>query len=398
MRRLACPYCYHRIPASRLWYQCSGQSAPGYRPCSKSHDPDRVRETGIRVQTRPAFGPRRTLIPAPLPALIPAPRKESCPDCHAESGIRVCPCCHTPLSVNFSASTSPLIAMVGAKNTGKTVYLTVLSHELRTALRRRFDADVRLSGDHPVSVSGAVNSMYTNRTLFEQTAAALDGRREPLVFEWRQERQLLRWTWFRTSFLSFYDTAGEDLINQQGVHDLRYLEAADALILLLDPFMLPQAVDRIHLPQAAVESGEPTIEVLTRVTEKLRVTHGVRASRKIPIPVSVAFSKIDAFFDVLGSDHPLLRTPPPVPAYHEVSGQSTHEHMRALLHEWGADDIDTHLRFNYANFRYFAVSALGAQPDYGTRTIDARGIRPHRVDEPLVWLLSRFGVVPVQEQ
>ncbi len=387
MAQPACPYCYHRIPAGRLWYRCGGQSAPGYQACAPVVDRDRERETGIREPARPAYGPRRRF--------GPVPRKEECPDCHGISGIRVCPCCHTPLPVNFAESTSPLIAMVGAKTPGKTVYLTVLSQELRTGLRRRFGADVRLSGDQP---PGRTADLYTNRRLFEQTARALSGRRDPLVFEWRQERQALGRTFFKTSFLSFYDTAGEDLIRQSSVHDLQYLGAADALILLLDPFMLPQARDRVALPADAVRDGEPTIDVLSRITEKLRVAHEVKARAKIRLPVSVAFAKIDAFYDELGSDHPVLRTPPPGAAYDDPAGQDAHEHIRALLHDWGADDIDTHLRYNYANFRYFAVSALGAPPNYTTKEIDPGGIRPHRVDEPLVWLLGRFGVVPVGGQ
>jgi hypothetical protein len=125
----------------------------------------------------------------------------------------------------------------------------------------------------------------------------------------------------------------------------------------------------------------------------LRSSHGVRGNKRIGIRIAVAFAKIDAFFDVLGPDHPLLRTPPPASTYDEVAGQETHEHLRSLLHDWGADDIDAHLRLNYSDFRYFAVSALGAQPDYEANSVDAGGVRPHRVEEPLVWLLSRFGVV-----
>lgn len=388
MPRMSCPYCYHRIPAGRLWYQCSGQNAPGYQACAPVRDEARARETGYTLPSRPSFGPQRRI--------GPAPRRQECPHCHGTSGIRVCPCCHTPLSVNFAESTSPLIAMVGAKNTGKTVYLTVLSQELRTGLRRRFGADVRLWGDQPARRD--THDMYTDRRLFEQTARALQGRRDPLVFEWRQEHRVLGRNVFKTSFLSFYDTAGEDLLSQQGAHDLQYLGAADALILLLDPFMLPQAAARVRLPEAAVERGEPTIDVLSRITEKLRVAHGVKARQKIGIPVSVAFAKIDAFYDLLGSDHPVLRAPAAGPDYDEVAGQSVHEHIRALLYEWGADDIDTHLRFNYASFRYFAVSALGAPPDYATNAIDPGGIRPHRVDEPLVWLLGKFGVVEVRRR
>jgi hypothetical protein len=53
---------------------------------------------------------------------------------------------------------------------------------------------------------------------------------------------------------------------------------------------------------------------------------------------------------------------------------------------------------NYSAFRYFAVSALGAEPDYRRATVDEAGVQPFRVEEPLLWLLSRFDVVPVGEE
>jgi hypothetical protein len=279
--------------------------------------------------------------------------------------------------------------MVGATGTGKSVYLNVLGHELVNGLRRRFDADVRVSGPTP-------DDLFRGRTLFAQTAQATSGRREPVVFEWRQKRRLAGLVdRFQTTYLSFYDTAGEDLTKQDTVYDLAYLSAADALILLLDPFMIPHARDQIRLPDVAVRAKESTVAVVNRITEALRSSHGVKSQRTIRIPVAVAFAKIDAFFDVLGPDHPLVRRPvSPPPAYDEAGGRQTHEEVRALLHQWDADDIDAHLRFNYANFRYFAVSALGEQPDYANFEIDERGIRPFRVDEPLVWLLSKFNVVP----
>ncbi len=79
------------------------------------------------------------------------------------------------------------------------------------------------------------------------------------------------------------------------------------------------------------------------------------------------------------------------PGYDEEAGQSAHEHVRAMLHEYGADDVDLHLSHNYSAFRYFAVSALGA-PRLRDRVVDGN-VRPFRVEEPLLWLLNRFGVI-----
>ncbi|MBW0009385.1 MAG: zinc ribbon domain-containing protein, partial [Pseudonocardiales bacterium] len=39
------------------------------------------------------------------------------------------------------------------------------------------------------------------------------------------------------------------------------------------------------------------------------------------------------------------------------------------------------------------VSSLGAEPDYDRGTIDPGGVRPFRVDEPLLWLLGLFKII-----
>ncbi|MEV4350357.1 zinc ribbon domain-containing protein [Actinoplanes sp. NPDC049596] len=393
MSRLACPYCYNRIDGNRLWYQCTGRGTPGRAGCAKKTDDDRARWAGFREAVRPSF--------PPASRLSFGPGKADCPDCGATSRIRVCPKCHTPLSSSFGDSTSPLIAMVGAKGTGKSVYLTVLAHELTNSMRRRFGAAVRMTGAVKEPIREYVGSVYSDRSLMSQTPQAVGGRKEPTVFEWRQQEQgglAARLKGYRTTYLSFYDTAGEDLNSNEQTQDLVYLNAADALILLLDPFMIPAARDQIRLPPQAIRSEQPTMEVLGRVTDQLRREHDIRSSRRIKIPVAVAFAKIDAFFDVLGPEHPLLRAPSAAGPYDDSAGEDTHEQVKALLHQWEADDVDDYLEANYANFRYFPVSALGAPPDYASGEVDRNGVRPFRVTEPLLWLLSQFNVVPKQRQ
>jgi hypothetical protein len=305
------------------------------------------------------------------------------------------------LPANFADSRSPLIGMVGGKDAGKTVYTTVLAHELRHNIRRRFAADIWFAGDQqggPGSVSEWLKayeqSLFDKRTLFESTASARDGIKVPLVLQWRQPwRGRLGGEVHRTSTLSFYDAAGEDMTSQEFVNAQAYLASADGLIVLLDPFKLPGAPDRIAVPDSSRRDAEPPLIVLTRITELLRAHHGVRGKRKIPIPIAVVFSKIDAFYQWLGDGHPLLRQPDTGPFYDEENGRDTDEHLRALLTDLDADDVDGHLRSHYQNFRYFAVSSLGAEPDYDRKTIDRGGVRPFRVDEPLLWLLGHFKII-----
>ncbi|MBL7258035.1 hypothetical protein [Paractinoplanes lichenicola] len=391
MATLACPYCYARINLREPWFRCTGRKPPGKEACKRSQDEAQVRELNNMELVLPSF--------EATSRGFRSINEATCPDCGVVSGVKVCSNCHSRLPATFGEGKSPLIAMAGAKHTGKTVFLRVLANQLRQGMGQRFGADVRLTGDvsfktedeggHGFGDPSA--DLFPTGKLLAHTAAAKGGRREPMVFAWRQKRRL---TGYDTTFLSFFDTAGEDLNKQDTVDNLGYLAAADALILVLDPFMIPQARDRLSLPPEALIKGTSTLDVVNRVTENLRTSHRIGGRKNIAIPVAVAFAKIDAFFDVLGEDHPLVRRPQPGPFYDDDSGRATHEHVKGLLHDWGASDIDTHLKHNYTTFRYFAISALGAEPDYRANRVDDRGVHPFRVDEPLLWLLSRFNVVP----
>jgi hypothetical protein len=408
MATVACPYCYHPINQGKLAYQCLGRGVPGGPRCAKREDELRQQLTNVRTAAYPTFVPASRRLFGSVGK--GGAGKSLCPHCGGRTGLRACPACHTPLSSIFAESRSPLVGMVGGKGAGKTVYLSVLYHELCTTVRRRFLADIRLTGDQQGGAGSPrqwlenyVEQLFTHRRLFEQTAESRGGLRAPVVIEWRQPQRGLRFPKlgppklgrrrFGTTVLSFYDAAGEDLTSQDRVHTQAYLGVANGLILLLDPWQLPGAMDRIDVPAAAVREAEPPLEVLNRITELLRVSHEVKASRLVKVPLAVVFAKMDAFFPVLGGNHPLLAKSATLPGYDEVGGQDTHEHVRSLLHEYGADDIDAHLMHNYATFRYFAVSALGATPDYAAKAVDPGGVQPFRVEEPLLWLLKGFGVI-----
>jgi hypothetical protein len=65
--------------------------------------------------------------------------------------------------------------------------------------------------------------------------------------------------------------------------------------------------------------------------------------------------------------------------------------VRALLAEWQAGMIDRYLSQNYTDYAFFALSALGGMPD--ADRVGPGGIRPYRVEDPLLWLLYRFGML-----
>lgn len=402
MAKVACPFCYSKINQSRLAYRCLGRGVPGNdQRCKKAENKQRQKALAVLEMAYPTFE-------AEARPLLGTPKEAPCPTCGGPTARRACPICHSPLSSTFRTSRSPMFGVVGGKGAGKSVYLSVLYHELFTSVRRLFRADIGLAGDQQAgaaptggsSAPGAgqaqdwlamnVDSLFEQRQLPPQTRQAAYIK-TPVVVEWRQPRRRLGVETLTTTLLSFYDAAGEDLSSEEAVHTQTYLGVVDGLLLLLDPWQLPHAARRIDVPPRAA-GAVPPLQVLRRVTEQLRTSHRV-PKRRLKMPVAVVFAKMDAFFPVLGGNHPLMTKPAALPGYDEVAGQDTHEHVKALLDEYGADDIDSHLSLNYSNYRYFAVSALGASPNYGNDTVNERGVQPFRVEEPLLWLLHRFGVV-----
>ncbi|HEY1703936.1 MAG TPA: hypothetical protein VGG75_29930 [Trebonia sp.] len=386
----ACPFCYHKIDSSRLWYQCLGK---GNKECKKSIDEAREKLTGSTRETFHSFAP------PPDKATGPA----NCPECGGRTNLRACPECHTALPSDFADSRSPMLGLVGSKGSGKTVLMTVLARQLKDTVGKRFDASIRLATDNPDGHQGLSdyqanreNPLYRDRRLPLATNQIATGRRAaPLLLRWQQEaKSLIGKTTVKSTLLSFIDTAGEDLNDVSTAFTLQYLSVCDGLIVILDPFALPGARSRLNLPDDAVNVDDDNpLDVVANITEMLKVEHGVKRGRKITLPVAVVFTKMDAFFPSLDRGNPLMTASPGARAYSNGDGVAVHEHMLALLDDWNALDIDTHMRFNFRDFRYFGVSALGAEPDYEQRRVAAGGIRPHRVEDPVLWLLSKFGTV-----
>lgn len=385
MFQVTCPFCYHRINWLQLPLVCSGRNAPGYPRCDQRVDPRRRAEARSEEPMYPVFSPR--------PNWLPQPRRAPCPHCRGRTGEHACPACHNPLPADFGGGFSPVIALIGATKTGKTVYLTVGANHLRTVLSDRFAADVSLYGDAGHKwLNENVEAIFVRGKLPELTEQR-DGRSEPLVFQWRRRSGRV-WKRFRSSYLSFMDTAGESLGTQRGVDNLEFLTSVDAFILLLDPFTLPEAGARLVPPEAVGTTAADAFTVLTQVTRAVRNAEGVWRGSKSRKPIAVAFAKIDAFRPELGADHPIFAAEADHPWHDENASLAVHDSVRELLRNWGGRNIDGHMDANYKNYRYFALSSLGRPPDYETFTVAKGGVVPMRVADPLVWLLSWYNVVP----
>lgn len=392
-KKAACPYCYTRISPRWLWYRCSGRPAPGKEACTQKEDPARVRVLSDPTPTLPSFQPDVWV------SLLDS--RAQCPQCQGPTGTRVCPSCHSVLPDNFTAD-SPLFGIVGVRGSGKTVLLTVLGKELTETVARRFDANIDTVGS-----SNLLTRLASARANMEGEVGSLPPQTQrknavetvPAVYTITLLKSGVAGLKQAVSTIfSFYDTAGEDLTTSDRARDQHYLAAADGLILLLDPFGFPANRDDALRRGVNPESlrDEPRA-VLRALTEALREAEHLKPKKKIRKPVAVVLAKIDAFFGGIGADDPIRSPSSKEPLFDEGESRDLHEHVASLIDKWGGDDVLRALDFNYETYRFFAASALGAEPDYRIARVGRHGVHPHRVAEPLLWLMARRGLVSKRE-
>jgi Double-GTPase 2 len=389
---LACPYCYEKFSARQALFRCHGRLSRDGKRCTLRQDDQLAAHRGIRRDLGPVF----------WPGGLRAGHTNSaaCPDCGGVSTYRVCPVCHSQLPAQFGMVGSRMIGMAGAKDSGKTVYMTVLLHELRNRIGAQFGAALMGADDETQRrfASEYEDELYDRGHMFPSTprATANDGRVDPLVFRFTAAPGGLRGAKPQQSLMSFFDTAGEDFESQESVDvNTRYLACADGILLLLDPLQMKGARD-LAAPGTPLPGTGPLYQspetILTRVTDQLlKQNRGGR--ERIDKPIAIVFTKLDTLWHTFPDGSPLRAYPSQKGMFDDGDSRDVHEETRHQLHRWEGGQIDLILRNHYPRHRFFGVSALG-RPPTADNDVAASGIQPYRVADPLLWLLSEFGAVP----
>ncbi|MFK0260350.1 hypothetical protein ACIQU1_03255 [Streptomyces angustmyceticus] len=405
MTTVICPYCFDRAPAARLPYRCLmlTTGVRGSTACQAERDDTWAEFMGPTVPPAlrmrgPVFAPPRRVHGRRVTG-----SRADCPDCGVSTPVRVCRRCHSDFPSEYCDHDSRIIALVGAKASGKSTYVSVLVNELRHRVGVAYDASLAAMGSETQRRDQEMaEDLYDRLRLPDATRPAAMGFNDPLLYRLSLPSRSRFGHGSRHTTLVFFDAAGEDLKSAEAMDRYtQYLSAADGIILLVDPLQLGSVRDQLPPddgpPLPVVET--PPQQIAADLAAQLRA-HGRGGARgRVGTPMAVALTKTDMLRSLVTPHTPLLRN-----ATHrgglldEADRQAVHEEVRSLLEGWDSGALYRQLERDFADMSLFGLSALGAPPPAGAPADAPKsGPQPLRIEDPLLWLLGRRGLLPVRK-
>ncbi len=274
-----------------------------------------------------------------------------------------CPSGH-PMSGLIGYAETLRFALVAGPSAGKTTYLAAAMLEFEEmAKEKRLAVDVleESSSAYGEVIGGLRHGRLPQKTQISGNPA--------LVTEVQGDD--------RSRVLYAYDVAGESYQSSDEVRNLRFLDVPSGLVLLVDPLSIPRVAEE-HAAELneARDAVRPSSEDPVRVLERTVAALVEGGANPKDVPVAVVIGKTDAFG--IGGEIESLRS--------SVGDRAP----RAWLEASGAGNFARAVEQEFKQVQWFACSALGRVPASG----DARPFEPEGATAPLLWLLSRRGVVP----
>lgn len=311
--------------------------------------------------------------------------------CEHVSHKQRCPRCHATLPDNARTVRPFIVSLLGPTFVGKSHYLAavidVLAGNLeldRPGLLRRHGIDVCGVGETDAEYRDRYyRPVYEQRETLAQTPPLHINpvARVPLVYAITERQRRLPAT-----NLSLFDVPGENALDRRDlVKHGEHILHSDAVICMIGP------ADADEDARAALDArGARAIDKLIEAAER-HPSHGRkgRDRRALDIPVAIVITKSDVLAERGHLPAELAdtieRTSFTDPRAFDDSirlARGIVEGCRALR------ELPARLEREFGKVGYFAVSSLGFRPD-GTNL--PRRPEPHRVEEPLLWLLTNRG-------
>jgi len=325
-------------------------------------------------------------------------KNPKCDVCGQPLTTKVCPKCNFELPLSIATTKNYPIAIIGAKETGKSNYVAVLINQLKNEIGRSFDCSLMACGDKTLNryKSDFYDPLYRHKTCVRGSDA---GDVEPLIYSllFQRKGKLFKKSVNDAVSLTFFDTAGENLNSMATMqtHN-RYLSHASGIILLLDPLQLPSVREELEGKIRLPEENTDVNTILSRTIEIIRSGTGLtNLTKKIDIPIAISFTKIDAVDELIDPASCLKNDSAHIRKgiFDKKDFNDASEEMQSLVESWLGVELYQTVSMHFKNFGFFGLSALGSNPDVDNRIPK---FRPFRVADPFLWVLSREGIIKAE--
>lgn len=391
-----CPTCFELYAEDQAWLRC-----PPNGNCDLEPDYHRAR------LTREVPVPERRPV-HPVSAAQAVGSRLPCPVCGEFEAALVCPVCHSDLPPGWNSDRTALyFTFVGATTSGKTTFLAVLLEQLRSVvlpmLGRLFQ---------PLNYSTQRRLAAYRARLFEQGVTESGTRRisenlellEPLIFDAGPNPN------GQPAALVLHDVSGEDMkTTEDTARYAHLLSNSDCLIFLVDLLQLDPVREQVRglsdgllkLPDKVTEPAQ----VLMNVAQAIRQYRG-QPDGRVDVRAAIALAKFDVFqlgmrnrdgalSRFISTGSVLMQDPYAMPdaptgpqgLFFQADSEQVHLEARDLLERLGARDFLNTLDISFADFRFFAVSALGHTPLNG-QNIEDSGVSAFRLADAVRWVMS----------
>ena len=325
-----------------------------------------------------------------------APRCKS-KSCH-DHPATVCTCrsCSATLPADiFDYARYLCFSILGITGAGKSNFLTVMLHELRNA----------------PGVPWVLSPMDTaTMQHFQEYDQAVYKRQEPVPQtipgappepqQWKvKDKSRMSGSRIPTYSLTIFDGAGEDCERIDPAIS-RYINGSKTLFILIDPLALPGiaaniSADILSCSTTARHHISASADMVEGLANYIRSSCGISPGKLIDRDVAVVFTKIDAVRESFGNTTVMQPSPHlRKGGFDKADADAVDAEIRDWLEQAGEtiflNAIDTN--FRRGKVRFFGVSSFGHPP---TGIGQLGKVIPHRVLDPILWMLSKENIVPV---
>ena len=236
-----CPFCFEEHKIAEVQFRCVN------RRCKDVSDIEITKYENGNIET-PKMGKPTFHVPGKKFNL---PKSAKCPECGYETYAIICPSCHNKLPESTLLGKDMIISVVGSRDTGKSHFVGVIINELIERISVKFGGAMEGFDDTMQRYkSGAYQKLYCDLQKLDLTASSVEnvnnGAYRPLIFTLKLKHKALFRENIDSFTLVFFDTAGEDLNDEDTMSTVnKYICKSAGIIFLLDPMQISEVRNQL---------------------------------------------------------------------------------------------------------------------------------------------------------